>query len=687
MFRTMSSERHGQSSSSPADRGVSSAVLVNQESSWIGLLSRPAMTFLQSYLTGRPLRAPSRSDTGTGWNRGDLHLKPSFVDAESDFLRQLDDIMPLNVTHHPGPHVPVLRCQNAGAVGLLEPRVGGTIPWITADSMRELGIQSEGMDLNSCHQQTHESGYLSSAWTSLSHVFISLISSQEIGPPAGKEWGPAGASVTGGMGKSRTWWDNFWGGEESSQRGLLYLPRAGTAPTLCPQKQPASETKPPETSEEGWTLGENTGASQHKEESGNNGGLHTAQNTEWFGVREHRSRLGAGTAVARSVAALLTPETDNGYSSPEEEHLQLCIQVCQLKMLSEDQQEHETENIGKGNETSEDGESDVTSGQEVEEEEQEAAVPDASPEDPCAATPQCQNKAIAFIMGCPCSDDSQSDESSSSDDDDDNDDDDDGFDSEGLSDSSDEEDEEDSDSEADSEPDSEEERLWHSLCRSVDPYNPRNFTAPLPAARTLPRTVPAASPPSSTQSSPASSPPSGADVWDDSASASEADEAESFRLLNSFGCSSDPYSPFNFQAPVRTRGTAGAPPGTRAGAQAASQISCRSARRRDAASPPKYRTEEAEERLDSGFSELSTQSCSVTKKVRFCDDVEEFFASGGEEDEDRRGPWEELARDRCRFLRRCRDTEQSIAYVLQPQHRRRVWRRLAAAAARSVLDA
>ncbi|XP_031172066.2 protein phosphatase 1 regulatory subunit 15B isoform X1 [Sander lucioperca] len=677
MFRTMSSERHGQSSSSPAGRGVSSAGLVNQESSWIGLLSRPAMTFLQSYLPGRPLRAQSRSDTGTGWNRGDLHLKNSFVDAESDFLRQLDDIMPLNVTHHPGPHVPVLRCQNAGAAGLLEPRAGGTIPWITADSLRELGIQSaEGMDLNSCHQQTHESGYLSSAWTSLSHVFISLISSQEIGPPAGKEWGPAGASVTGGMGKSRTWWDSFWGGEESSQRGLLYLPRAGTAQTLCPQQQP-------ETSEEGWTLGENTGASQHKEESGNNGGLHTAQNTEWFGVREHWSRLGAEAAAACSVAVLLTPETDNGYSSPEEEHLQLCVQVCQLKMLSEDQQEHETENTGKGKETSEDGECDVTSGQEVEEEEeQEAAAPDASPEDPCAATPQCQNKAIAFIMGCPCSDDSQSDESSDEDDDDD----DDGFDSEGLSDpsdSSDEEDEEDSDSEAESEPDSEAERLWRSLCHSVDPYNPRNFTAQLPTARTPPRTVPAASPPSSTQSSPASSPPSGADSWDDSASASEADEAESLRLLNSFGCSSDPYSPFNFQAPLRTRGPAGARPGTRARAQ----TSCRSTGRRDAVSPPEYRTEEAEERLDSGFSDLSTQSCSVTKKVRFCDDVEEFFASGGEEDEDRRGPWEELARDRCRFLRRCRDTEQSIAYVLQPQHRRRVWRRLAAAAARNVLNA
>ena len=45
-------------------------------------------------------------------------------------------------------------------------------------------------------------------------------------------------------------------------------------------------------------------------------------------------------------------------------------------MLSEDQQEQETENTGKRNETSEDGESDITSGQEVEEEEQETAAAD-----------------------------------------------------------------------------------------------------------------------------------------------------------------------------------------------------------------------------------------------------------------------------------------------------------------------
>jgi len=62
-------------------------------------------------------------------------------------------------------------------------------------------------------------------------------------------------------------------------------------------------------------------------------------------------------------------------------------------------------------------------------------------------------------------------------------------------------------------------------------------------------------------------------------------------------------------------------------------------------------------------------------QVRFCEEVEEFLTSSREE-EDRRGQWEELARDRCRFARRCQEAEQSIAYCLEPRHRTLVYRRL-----------
>nr|XP_020515481.1 protein phosphatase 1 regulatory subunit 15B-like [Labrus bergylta] len=716
MFRNMSSEGQlssGQSASSPAGHGVASPGLHSQESSWIGLLSvvsRPAMSFLQKYLLGRP-RNPALPDRGAGWMSGDF--KNSFEDEEREFLRQLDDIMPL--TEHPAPHLTphltYLRCQHHGAPGLLEPTDSGSLPWLTPDSLREMGIQSaEGV--NVC-QQT-QVGYFSSARTFLSHVRLGLVSSQEINPAGEKEWVTevVSSSLKSNGGKSRTWWGSFWGGEEGSQ---ARADERNVTGLLCPQ-QPAAETNASaaETTAAfvqsdigGWTLGENTGPTDHKDQPANNGGLQTAQNTkastpdQHLSISDHLSRSGA--AAACSEVAVLTPDQDNGYSSLEEEHVQMChlymVKPPSKELLQQDLQSTETSApIKTEMEEGTAGEGESASGKADEEEgardNQEVTAEEGQSVEAMALTnPQCQNKAIAFIMGCPCSDDdsSQSDRESSEDDDDD------GFDSEGssdLSDSSDEDDEDD-DADSDSEADSEAERLWTSLCQGADPYNPRNFTARLHTRSTPPRTIPTSTPLSSTQSTPdsspdltslplsspqltSSSPPSGNDTWDDSTSASEVDEAESLRLLSSFSCSSDPYSPFNFQATIRTRGPAEVGPRARAKPRKTSQTSPRSTHH-NPTSPPEYRKEEAEERLDSGFSELciSSGSNSKIKKVRFCDDVEEFFASCSEEEEDRRGPWEELARDRCRFLRRCEEVEQSIAYCLQPQHRTLVYRRLA----------
>nr|XP_046241161.1 uncharacterized protein LOC124057089 [Scatophagus argus] len=719
MFRSMSGDEHlsgGQSSPSLPRHGVTSAVLDSQESSWIGLfsvVSRPALTFLHKYLPGR-LRTPSVSDKRADWISGDL--KCSFVEEENEFLRQLDDIMP-----HSANHLTYLRCQHDGTAGLLEPKGGSTLPWLTADSLRELGIQSaEEIELNLCHH--NQVGYLSSAKTFLSQVWLSPGSSQDIKPTGQKNWVTETVSspVKSGGAKSRPWWGSFWGGDESSQRGLLSdLSRAEEETLtgrLCPQhllaesKAPAAETTVVfvQSCGEGWTQGENTGPTDHKEGLANNGGLLTVQNRKgstanrWLSIGNHLSSSEA--AAACSEVALLTPDQDNGYSSLEEEHFQMC-QLYMVKAPSEEQPQRETESTGprkdiktEMEEGMEEGETtsvqvDVEKGMKEDEEEQEAVPLEGQSAAVSVLTnPQCENKAIAFIMGCPCSDDdsSQSDVESSDDDDDD----DDGFDSEGSSDLSDTSDDDEA-SDSDSEGDSEAERLWNSLCQNVDPYNPRNFTAQLHTRSTPPRSIPTATPPSSTRSTPASSPdltplplstsslnaspPSGHDVWEDSTSASEVDEAESLLLWTSFSCSSDPYSPFNFQAPLRTRGPTEAGPRARARAKKASRTPTCSPHQTPA-SPPEYRKEEAEERLDSGFSEpstsSSTRSCSTTKKVRFCDDVEEFFASCGEEEEDRRGPWEELARDRCRFLRRCQEVEQSIAYCLQPQHRSLVYHRL-----------
>lgn len=666
MFRNMSDERHlsaGQSSSSPTGHGVASVGLDNQESSWIGLLSvvsRPALSFLQKYLPGRP-RNQTMTDKESGWIGGEL--KTSFVEEEREFLRQLDDMMPL--TQHAAPHLTYLRCQHNAAAGLLEPRDGTTLPWLTAESLREIGIQNTEIDINLC--QETQLGYFSSARTFFSHVLLNSMSSQEIKSTGGKEWvtEAMGSTVRSTGGKSRTWWGSFWGGEESSQKGLLsdfsWAEEGTVTGQLCPQ-QPGVETKAhaAETTDvfvqrdsRESTLGENTGPTDHKEEPANNGGLHRVQNTEGstadhqLNISNHLSSSGA--AAACSEVALLTPDQDNGYSSLEEEHFQMCHQHMVKAPSEEQQQEAEpTENSATDNTTEMEEESSEEEESVSEKVDEEENTQHSTPQD-CQSvgetelsTPQCQNKAIAFIMGCPCSDDDDSSQSEreSSDDDDD------GFDSEGssdLSDSSDEDDEEDDEaSDSDSEADSEAERLWSSLCQSVDPYNPQNFTARIQTGRTPPRTIPTPTPPPSAHSTPdsspdhtplplsslAASPPSSHDVWDDSTSASEVDEAESLRLWSSFSCSSDPYSPFNFQASLRTRGPVEASP--RAKAKKASHTPPRSPARHGAASPPEYSKREAEERLDSGFSETSTscgssstRSCGTTKKVS----LSSFFMS------------------------------------------------------------
>ncbi|XP_034021286.1 protein phosphatase 1 regulatory subunit 15B-like isoform X2 [Thalassophryne amazonica] len=657
MFRNMTEEGHlsgGPSPSHSAGLGVASHGYVSHESSWISLLSvlsRPALSFLQKYLPGRSL-----------WFSRDE--KMNFVSEQSTFLNPLYDAGSAADARQ-------LRCDSDGATCRLAEVGGAGLLW-------EPGLEQSHVTLN---QQT-QTEYLTTARTLLGQILLSSVSGER-------------SLRTADRRQRRNWWDRFWSSEDCSQSSELLFP------------QPLYETKSPVSvfvynSGGASTLGEHAGLCDHKDKPGNKGHL---QSEQLPNTRNHLRTSGAVTPC--SEVTITTSDQDNGYSSLEEEHLhvfQMYTVMAQseavpptarssaMQVGTDGQDESTTEK-----EEAADGPEEFDSRASNDEGEHEVVTqsPSAAAE---LTTLQCSNKVIAYIMGCPCSDDDNQSESSSDDDDDD---DDDGFDSECSSELSDLSDDDDDDeaSDSDSETDVDLAHMW-TLYQSHDPYNPQNFTACIrTCTTTLPKSAPTTT--SSVQSTPtsdldevglslacssslpeypslSSSTPESHDVWDDSASASDTDEAENLRIWSSFSCTSDPYSPLNFQASVRTRESAKVdektfetPPHTHY---------C------NATLLAQYK-KEADDRMDSGFCETqsSTGGAVVTKKVRFCEEVEEFFASCGEEEEDRRGPWEQLARDRCRFLRRCQEVEQSIAFCLQPQHRRHVLLRQSAALAQDSL--
>ncbi|XP_021424424.2 uncharacterized protein LOC110494057 [Oncorhynchus mykiss] len=719
MFRNMNRGEYFSGVQTPpstaAGHAVASLRQPNQNSSLMGMfsvISRPALSFLQNYLPGRP-RNPALADSVSGWVSWDF--KQNFVEAESAFLGQLDDILP--GTPHHAHHLPYLQYQH----GL--PASGySNMNWLTADSLSELGIRNAAeMDL---HLRQTPVGYLATGF--LGKVLLNAASSQEIKHAkqghvlGGDSFSSDAVTARAKSSTDGKWWGGLWGTDDSAQ-GLLSNLSSSRERTVennhnrnvhCRQPEcgtKAAVTMPTELFVQ-CNGGERTGPFCHKEEPTDNGSLQMATGTESLPspdvlpldhretvcFRSHIVSVAAVTAF--SELSVLTPDQDNGYSSLEEEHstsrLYMLRLPCEELQGIIERKETDTPtqgSSGKREPEGELGETAFTGGMEGEEEVEDSDVTDSEEEEMVSAappsTPRCSNKAIAYIMGSPCSDDSQSDDSLSEDDD--------GFDGDSSSQFSDsdvlDEDEEDaSDSER---PDSETERLWNSLCQSNDPYNPQNFTAPL---LTSPRTVlststataacslqasPPEQPPSpfSSSSSPAEEFGSG-----DESSSGEVDEAESLRLWNSFSSSSDPYSPFNFQVPLRTREPTGAKAGAGTGARCkrSSKTTPCSPRHEQGQShsPPQYKKEAAEERLDSGFSEtlsipeIATMGCVTVKKVCFCDTVEEFYAS--EDDEDRCGPWEELARDRARFLRRVQDVEDGIGYVLSTTFRVAVYQRL-----------
>ncbi|NWU15741.1 PR15B phosphatase, partial [Cephalopterus ornatus] len=270
-----------------------------------------------------------------------------------------------------------------------------------------------------------------------------------------------------------------------------------------------------------------------------------------------------------------------------------------------------------------------------------------------SARPACANKLIDYIIGGVFSEEESAGEEDW--DNDDNDDDDDGFDSEELP----------SDSDAGSQ-DGERLHLWNSFY-TLDPYDPQNFTATIQTSSSDPgrdmsdmeeeEEEEEEDDDSWAESSGSAHSSEEEDEWD----CGSVDEAESLKLWNSFCSSDDPYNPLNFTAAFQTAEKKGTP----SSAPAEHFTVCRVQL----------------ERHSCGLSDLGQRGIlsgekaanSKRKKVTFLEKVTEYYISS---EEDRKGPWEEMARDGCRFQKRIQETEEAIGYCFTTEHRQRVFHRL-----------
>lgn len=700
----MESKRHylGEKTGPLAGSGFTPPRQENDRS-WMDVLSfvyRPAWSLLQRYFPGNALSAQPQ---------GQLWGPERFEDTLGfgSKARTLQDLSNRQPQH---------ACCDNGLSPLVEV---GELTWLTTDSLSEIGIHT----IPETVTPQASGGYLSSARNLFSQLFMqNVLSSQEVkqSPNSVAVRGVNSDSLSSSV--SVLSWSKETTIVMSSSDAHLHC---GSLCHLAECSTVAAVAKPTtlfvHTNCGSLQDSESAGLCTHKAATDNGSPL-TSRSASSATEEPKLCDLvntasSPGDVKATYVdnrAVVQTPDQDHGYSSLEEElsnsrlHRMRPIEeelAASSEIAEEEQQISTVDPLEEESGSSvpplfveaciEEDVLQETDLQDQTKQEEQREVPEAASQGGA-----CRNKAIAYIMGSPCSDESESDDDTEgigSDDEEVEEEDDDGFSSEGSSclsqsDSSVEEDEDDDyDEQSDGEAfDAETERLWNSLCQNRDPYNPRNFTAPIstaPRSSSQPSLIPSPFPSPASQSSDspsplwasplstsplstspfASSPPCASALSSrrssSSGSGEEADEAESLKLWDSFSCSLDPYNPFNFQAPQRTR----LAPSTGALCKAACSI-------------PRYQREQAEERQDSGFGEevaehapaMSHAPQNTIKKVRFCEEVEEFYASG---DEDRRGPWEEYARDRCRFQRRVLEVEESIAFCLAPTFRLQVLRR------------
>ncbi|XP_030321264.1 protein phosphatase 1 regulatory subunit 15B [Calypte anna] len=370
---------------------------------------------------------------------------------------------------------------------------------------------------------------------------------------------------------------------------------------------------------------------------------------------------------------LAVPDPDHGYHSLEEE--QQNKGVCQAEVGHQREQRCDAGELKGGEEPGRQPggdslEQEVIKGSaEKKALEGEALIEEDADDDseieqnlPVSSRPACANKLIDYIIGGVSSEEESGDDEE--DWDEDGDDDDDGFGSEGLP----------SDSDAGSQ-DGERLHLWNSFY-SLDPYNPQNFTATIQTSSSNPGkdisdVEEEEGEDSSWAEESSGSPNPSSEEEEDELDCSSVDEAENLKLWNSFCTSDDPYNPLNFKAAFHTAEKKGTP-----GLKGAERLSL-------VVSECSHLTvcRVQLEKHNCGVTDFAPQGslagekCRTPKrkKVTFLEKVTEYYISG---EEDRKGPWEELARDGCRFQKRIQETEEAIGYCFTTEHRQKVFNRL-----------